>query len=105
MKMKINLAVLNAAMLFASCSPLNASGPDAPASDATVDVYEYAPTVVPSMKYSVEVDGKEAFVLPTLEHEVCIFSCDKPVTVAVNSLGGVYRQLKSFLYQSLTIAA
>lgn len=88
------MAAMNAAMLFASCSPVDASGPGTPAFDATVDVYEYAPSVVPSIEWSVKVDGEEAFVLPTTEHDVCVFGCDKPVTVVVNSLGGGIQSAK-----------
>ncbi|MCM1176963.1 MAG: hypothetical protein NC115_10090 [Bacteroidales bacterium] len=90
-KQFIGMAVMMAIMQMASCSTLTASRPEAPVSGATVDVYGYAPSVIPSVFWSVKVEGTEAFVLPTLEHDVCIFGCDKPVNVSVNYQGGVCR--------------
>lgn len=82
-----NLTVFMAIAALVACSSMNVPQGECSA-DAVVDVYEYAPAVVPSMRYSVKVDGIEAFVLPAPEHDICIFGCDKTVSVAVNPLGG-----------------
>ncbi|MDE7127656.1 MAG: hypothetical protein K2O58_07170 [Bacteroidales bacterium] len=84
------MTVFTATAALAACSSENVPQ-DGYSRDAVVDVYEYAPAVVPSMRYSVKVDGIEAFVLPTPEHDVCIFGCDKTVSVTVNPMGGVFR--------------
>ena len=52
----------------------------------TVKCYDYAPTVVPSIFYSVKVNGQSAMTLPTTEAHVCLFSCDGLVEVEIDNL-------------------
>ncbi len=49
------------------------------------ELYTYSNQVVPSLFFSVEVNGEEVFVIPTIEHHVCTFGSAGPVAVKVRS--------------------
>ncbi len=54
--------------------------------EARTELYRYSESVVPSMYYSVGVDGGDARVIPTVEHHVCTFGADGRVLVDVTPL-------------------
>lgn len=85
---------LLATILFANlgaCSPQepdNQGGAQSGSGDeewakTTVEYYEYASTVIPSVYYSVFVNGENAMTLPTTEAHVCLFGCDDIVKVEI----------------------
>ncbi len=53
--------------------------------EAETEIYTYSNQIVPSLFFSVEVNGEEALVIPTIEHHVCTFGAAGPVTVKIKS--------------------
>ncbi len=53
--------------------------------EAETELYTYSNQIVPSLFFSVEVNGEEALVIPTAEHHVCTFGAAGPVAVKIRS--------------------
>jgi len=51
-----------------------------------IDIYQYAPTVMPSGAYAVTVNGRSSQVIPTDEPHLSSFGCDGTVEVIVTPL-------------------
>lgn len=52
--------------------------------EAEIELYTYSDAVIPSVYYSVSVNGNMTMVIPTDEHDVCAFGCAGPVLVTVS---------------------
>lgn len=64
-----------------------------------IEIYRYSDEIIPSTYFSVDVNGKASMVLPTIEHDVCTFGADGPVTVEV---GAWREQIESVIIRPLS---
>lgn len=70
------------------CFPLvscNHPDDDSENEDVKCELYQYSNKIVPSSWFSVDIEGRSATVLETIEHDICVFGAEGLVTVEVGA--------------------
>ena len=78
-------AIAVSASLLISCRNGEGSAPGQKESLGTVETYVYAASVIPSVRYSVKVNGENQTVISTTEPDFCVFGAGGKVKVEIAS--------------------